>query len=245
MNGPHRKANASAEATQALSALDIIDVQPIRKGSEWVEATQALSALDVIEVEPVAGDDDSVPGVRASVTSSPSMAPVGLDLRPEQGLDEETDSTMPVRLPIRRSRLRGIVIGALGTSLVILLAAAIERVGGGAHQVGPLGQGAHAAPPSTATVPAATAAASPPPAPDRATAAAAAQPAVANPRGDTASTGTVRVAAPSAAGHVWLDGKKLSSPSMVVSCGTHQIKVGARKAHSIDVPCNGEVAVSK
>jgi hypothetical protein len=55
----------------------------------------------------------------------------------------------------------------------------------------------------------------------------------------------VRIVRPAAPGRVWLDGKKLTSSSAVVSCGTHQIKVGARKGHSVDVPCNGEVAVSK
>jgi hypothetical protein len=44
---------------------------------------------------------------------------------------------------------------------------------------------------------------------------------------------------------VWLDGKKLSSGSSLVSCGTHQIKVGLRRAHSIDVPCGGEIGVTK
>jgi hypothetical protein len=44
---------------------------------------------------------------------------------------------------------------------------------------------------------------------------------------------------------VWLDGKKLSSSSALVSCGTHQVKVGRHKTHSIDVPCGGEIAVAK
>jgi hypothetical protein len=59
------------------------------------------------------------------------------------------------------------------------------------------------------------------------------------------STGTVKLVRPAVAGRVWLDGKKLTSPTALVSCGTHQIKVGFKARHSIDVPCGGEIAVSK
>jgi hypothetical protein len=62
---------------------------------------------------------------------------------------------------------------------------------------------------------------------------------------DTASTGTVRLDKPAVAGHVWLDGKKLSSKSALVSCGTHQIRVGRGRTHSVDVPCGSEIGVSK
>jgi hypothetical protein len=44
---------------------------------------------------------------------------------------------------------------------------------------------------------------------------------------------------------VLLDGKKLSSRTEVVACGTHQIKVGHSKAHPIDVPCGGELTVAR
>jgi hypothetical protein len=41
---------------------------------------------------------------------------------------------------------------------------------------------------------------------------------------------------------VRLDGNKLTTPTAVVTCGQHQVKVGARgKAHAIDVPCGGEL----
>jgi hypothetical protein len=60
-----------------------------------------------------------------------------------------------------------------------------------------------------------------------------------------ASTGTVRLDRPATAGRAWLDGKKLSSSSALVTCGTHQIKVGRGRTHSIDVPCGGEIGVSR
>jgi hypothetical protein len=63
---------------------------------------------------------------------------------------------------------------------------------------------------------------------------------------DTAQTGTLDLQRPAVAGHVWLDGQKLAAGSATVPCGKHQIKVGARgRAHTIDVPCGGEVRVSR
>jgi hypothetical protein len=87
------------------------------------------------------------------------------------------------------------------------------------------------APPAAATAPVAAVATKPSPA-----AAAAAPP-------DPASAGTVRLGRSTLVGHVWLDGKKLSAPSVLVSCGTHQVKVGHGRKHSIDVPCGGEISV--
>jgi hypothetical protein len=44
---------------------------------------------------------------------------------------------------------------------------------------------------------------------------------------------------------VWLDGNKLTNANAVVTCGQHQVKVGARgKPHAIDVPCGGELNVT-
>jgi hypothetical protein len=44
---------------------------------------------------------------------------------------------------------------------------------------------------------------------------------------------------------VWLDGKKLVTPSALVSCGAHQIKVGHSHARSVQIPCGGELVVSR
>jgi hypothetical protein len=101
---------------------------------------------------------------------------------------------------------------------------------------------------ATSTTAAAMATAPTPPTPPQDTAATPAPaPSASAPTtgGSGVSTGTVRLDRPAYPGKVWLDGKKLSSSSAMVSCGTHQIKVGFRRAHSIDVPCGGELGVSK
>ncbi len=59
-------------------------------------------------------------------------------------------------------------------------------------------------------------------------------------------SGTVTLQRPASAGHVWLDGQKLNAASATVPCGKHQVKIGAHgRAHAIDVPCGGEVHVSR
>jgi hypothetical protein len=59
-------------------------------------------------------------------------------------------------------------------------------------------------------------------------------------------SGTLSLQRPAAAGHVWLDGQKLNAGSATVVCGKHQVKVGAHgRAHAVDVPCGGEVHVSR
>jgi hypothetical protein len=54
----------------------------------------------------------------------------------------------------------------------------------------------------------------------------------------------LRVERPAVPSHVWLDGKKLVTPSALVSCGAHQIKVGHGHARSIQIPCGGELVIS-
>jgi hypothetical protein len=224
MSGPKRKPVAPAEATQSLQALDIVEVE---------------------ELVPNAPEGTALPR-KATTISNPSIAPVGLDLAPSRArAQDDPNTTMNIRVPMRQRRLKGIVIGALGGCLVILLAAGIARIG---HAVAEPQAEAHPALPATTT---AAATASPSPASPPATTAAStpSTPApgttAAGGSGDVASTGTVRLERASLKGHVWLDGKKLTSSSALVSCGTHQVKVGFKRAHSIDVPCGGEIAVSK
>jgi hypothetical protein len=63
---------------------------------------------------------------------------------------------------------------------------------------------------------------------------------------DLQTTGTVRLERSALVGHVWLDGEKLKTASPVVACGKHEIRVGVHgHGHVIDVPCGGEVAVSR
>ncbi len=224
---------------------------PVRKPSAPVEATQELQALDVVElVEALKPKLAST--ARKPARSNSSIAPVGLDLASSgaaEPADDDADASLAVRLPPRRRRLGGIVIGTVAGCALILLAAVIARVGHASST------------PSTATTPATadttTAAPTPPAtttAPDPGTpsnaapapaATTAATTATAAPAVTAASTGTVRLDRPAVPGHVWLDGKKLTSRSAIVSCGTHQIKVGLRRTHSIDVPCGGEIGVAK
>jgi hypothetical protein len=215
---------------------------PARKPVAPPEATQELQALDVVEIvqTPIA------PSVRAPVSSNSSIAPVGLEIRPQKAAaaDEEVNPTMEIHLPVRRRRL-GVVVGAaLSACALILVAAGVARVvhasSGPEAAAGDLrtnaAVAAATAPASLATSQATSAAATVTPATTSASTATSSS---------GVSTGTVRLDRPAYAGHVWLDGKKLSSSSAMVSCGTHQIKVGFRRAHSIDVPCGGELGVSK
>jgi hypothetical protein len=59
-------------------------------------------------------------------------------------------------------------------------------------------------------------------------------------------SGTLSLQRPATAGHVWLDGQKLNAASATVTCGKHQVKVGAHgRAHPVDVPCGGEIHISR
>jgi hypothetical protein len=222
---------------------------PKRKGAAPVEATQELQALDVLEIVETLKNAKAAPGAapgpvvtRKSLGSNSSIAPVGLDLAPRQAAaDEEVNPTMEVRLPVRRRRLGGIVIGAIAGCTLILVAAGVARVGHAssapdpASSPGPASTTA-AATTTTGTSTSVTANPATPPAP----------PATATTSSlDSSSTGTVRLDKPAAPGHVWLDGKKLTSKSALVSCGTHQIRVGHGRTHSVDVPCGSEIGVSK
>jgi hypothetical protein len=207
---------------------------PDRKGGPPAEATQQLQAMDVLEVidAPAVGE---VGFRKATPSSSSSIAPVGLDLmarRPKR--EEDPNPTVQIRIPARQRRLGNIVVGALAGCAVILVAAGIVRVVH-ASDASPSATTASTTPTADPTV-ASTATATTPP--DTATAPAPPPPVA-------PSTGTVRLDRPATAGHVWLDGKKLSAPSATVSCGTHQIRVGRGRVHSVDVPCGGEVGVSR
>ena len=215
---------------------------PKRKGNAPVEATQELQALDVLAiVETLKSAPRATPGKavgRKSAGSNSSIAPVGLDLMPlRAGADEEVNPTMEIRLPPRRRRLGGIVIAAIAGCALILVAAGIARVGHASSSPAPA-----SSPAFTATTAAVTATSAPLDTTPAATSTPS-NPAPASLGGP--STGTVRLDRPAIAGHVWLDGKKLSSTSALVSCGTHQIKVGRGHKHSVDVPCGSEIGVSK
>jgi hypothetical protein len=214
---------------------------PVRKPVIPAEATQELQAADVLEVLGTKGQAQVGPA-RRQVGSQSSIAPVGLDLAvsADAGDEEEDRGTSGhVVPPPRKQRFKGLVIGVVSGCALILVAAGVARV---VHASDEPASAAHASSPSAVTPaqPAAPAATSPTSSPVQATAAA--SPATAT---DGTSTGTVRLDHPAKAGHVWLDGKKLTSPSALVSCGTHRIKIGHGRTHSIDVPCGGEIGVSR
>lgn len=212
---------------------------PVRKPVIPAEATQELQAADVIEVLGTKTTGKS--GVtRKPLGSQSSIAPVGLDLAVGAGAgDEEEDrgTTGHVFLPAPRKRFKGLVIGVVSTCALILVAAGVARVVHASDEPASTSRASAAAPAATtpSTV-APTSTSTPTPA--------AASPAPVS-GADGTSTGTVRLDRPAKAGHVWLDGKKLTSSSALVSCGTHRIKVGHGRTHSIDVPCGGEIGVTK
>lgn len=142
-------------------------------------------------------------------------------------------STGSIRLqlaPLRRRRLRRVVLAAVAACGLILIAAGVARL-------------AHANSVATAenTVPSASMVSAP-----RANVAVAGPVTAAPPVADVPRTGTLRLQHPATAGKVWLDGQKITTASTAATCGTHQIKVGTRgKLHAIDVPCGGDVNVSR
>jgi hypothetical protein len=211
---------------------------PKRKGNVPAEATQELQALDVLEIVETLKAKPGASITRKPIASNSSIAPVGLDLMPQRAAaDEEVNPTMEIRLPVRRRRLGGIVIATIAGCALILVAAGIARVGHASSEP------PAAVPATTPTVLATAIPPSAPAIPATTAAAPAASPPSTSP--GSASAGTVRIDRPSLVGHVWLDGKKLSAQSALVSCGTHQIKVGRGRTHSIDVPCGAEIGVSK
>jgi hypothetical protein len=223
---------------------------PPRRPVVPAEATQELRAADVVGVlGSFESGGVSTAGValpRKSLNSQSSIAPVGLDLARGAGAaadtgedDDVLDNPVATALPARRRRLGKIVFGAVAACAAILIAAGIARIG---HASGePSASAATSNPAANGAAPGSTAT----PATAAATAAAAAPASIGAAAPDPASAGTVRLARPTLAGHVWLDGKKVSASSVIVSCGTHQLKVGHGRKHSIDVPCGGEIAVGK
>jgi hypothetical protein len=194
----------------------------------------------------------SVGGKPSSLTRPASMAPVGLEVASEadpleSGLEppkERVLQTGSIQLPLRRRRLGGIVIATVATCTLILVAAVIARVSQASSERQAAATRLRDVPASVAgngVAPSAQALSAPPASP-----APAAAPARVPAPSDLPTSGTVRVEPPAVPGRVWVDGKKLSSASAVVTCGAHQIKIGPRgRAHSVQVPCGGELVVSR
>jgi hypothetical protein len=133
------------------------------------------------------------------------------------------------QFPERRRRLVRVVAATVSACAMILVAAGI------AHLLHPSPGQVASAP---ITIVENAQAPSPPPA------VATVDPTPAPPAPPT--TGTLQLQKPALPGHVWLDGKKVSQAEQTVSCGKHKVKVGTwGRAHTVDVPCGGQLKVTK
>jgi hypothetical protein len=187
-----------------------------------------------------------VPPVSPPSQSSSSIALVGLEEL------VESMSTLQLRLPLRRRALRRVVIAAVSACALILVAAGVTRVVHASSEPDRVVRAVVAAPvPSIASRAAGATPAAAPEATGTSEAASAggAAAAAATSGGLTAQSapmaGTLHLERNVTPRWVLLDGKKLSSRNEVVACGSHQIKVGHNKARSIDIPCGGELTVSR
>jgi hypothetical protein len=137
------------------------------------------------------------------------------------------DTTRSLPLRQRRRRLRNIVIGALSACALILVAAGIVRVSHARSEENyPAAAGKLASAPATSQL-----AALPAPAPPAV---------IAHP-----TSGTLRLDRKLVPRWVFLDDRKLRTRGDVVTCGPHQIKVGRGHPRPIDVPCGGELKISR
>jgi hypothetical protein len=189
-------------------------------------ATDPLSGA-ASAARPIASHEPGQP-IGPTTTADSSFA--GTALRDPR--NDKAQQTGSLRIPIRRRRLRGIVFATLAMCTLILVAAVVSRVGHASNEAAALPSFTTNIP-STAT-PGAPAVAAP------------AAPRSAAPAATEPTTGTLRIERPAAPGRVWLDGKKVTAASSVVSCGTHQLKNGLRaRSHAVQIPCGGEFVVSR
>jgi hypothetical protein len=174
--------------------------------------------------------------------SASSLRPVDLAARAnDQNRTYETLSN-EWDMSERRRRLARIVIGAVAACVVILAAAAVRAVAGMVpSSMAASAPHAGAISPAEPTPPSAPA---PNPGP---TTPAEASPTNAPPMKSAAPTmGTLTLEHPAAPGHVWFDGERLTAEHATVACGKHEVRVGLHgHAHSIDVPCGGDIHVSR
>jgi hypothetical protein len=201
---------------------------------------------------PISAGERVAPRSRAS---SASIAPVGLEFVVDHHADdgsgpvkEEAQQTGPFRIPMQRRRLGGIVVGTVAGCALILIAAVIARVSQASNApTAPANAAKGASAAGPAVLPGTTwEQIHQAQAPGPSSVATLAQTVGTPMLSDTSATGTVRLSRPGAAGRVWIDGKKLTSTSALVGCGVHKIKVGMRaRERSVEVPCGGELVISK
>jgi hypothetical protein len=192
-------------------------------------SVQGMKAPDATGEPPEEGDELQVIA-RSPPQSDPSIKSYGLDPAPPRPTGPG-EATTRLLMRARRAKLSRIVVAAVAACGAILVAAGVAHM-------------ARANNPDTAPRTSSLAVTTPAsaPAPSPIPAATAAVPSRSSTAPDTPTTGTLLLQRPAVPGRVWLDGNKLTNPTAVVTCGQHQVKVGARgKAHAIDVPCGGEL----
>jgi hypothetical protein len=175
--------------------------------------TQEIAAVDILEETPI--DAHGAPR-----TEVPSIWPLAVDPFP-------AETTFKIAKPPRRG-LRGVVVGAMALSLAILIAALSHAPGGD----GPPATAAAPAAPMTTVGTTATETTVAPEAPRTATAEATAT---------VSSSGTLTSPGPS--WPMFVDGKRITATSAIVSCGVHTVRVGNTRARKIDVPCGGTIVM--
>ena len=190
----------------------------MRPGLSGPEATQEIDPSDVLEVLQVTPDKRH---------SYPSLLRVGIDIEMPR-----TDETCQMRVATRRKELSRYVIGAVAFSCLILVIAFVKREVGASN--GPTATSPMSSP-TTAARPTATATATSPaiPPPPPPASAQSSSPTVAELlAADTpdSTSGSIRFVRPAKAGWVWLDGKRLTGTSAIVTCGTHQVKVATSRS---------------
>ena len=186
---------------------------------------------------------ERLPPMRARKRSgrpASSMAPVGLELGQLRDLDEEVNPTMELRPARPRRSFVGVVLAAVGACVLLLVLAVATHAARPGNPESPIAAATVPPPPDTAL--AAMSPSAPTPASGGSTSAAGQT--IAGTPG-TPTTGTLRLRRPAIPGHVWVDGAKLSASSALLSCGSHNVRVGFGHTHKITIPCGGEIALNR
>jgi hypothetical protein len=248
---------AATQEVQVRDILEVVDALPRQAARPRQEAPRHEARRDVVT--------SSVPA---------TLRPVALEVPlPAYQVEASVDIDWEVT-PLRRRRHAGVVAGVLAVAVAIVAAGLVRRgvsadVASFVHR-GASEETRETRVPVVAAAPVIAPAAAPPPpalsaAPPRAESSApppspatpAIVPAVASPSSgagagggvpvvDIASlprpqTGTI-LGAPNH--RLFVDGHLARSPSVVVHCGSHAVRVGsAGKTRMIDVPCGSEVSV--
>jgi hypothetical protein len=187
--------------------------------------TQEIAAADILEETPVEASPRS---------EVPSIWPLSFDAVPAP-----QESTFKITVSPKR-RLRAVVLWAMCLSLTILAVAALSQT-----------RSSPSSEPSMAAAAAAAAAATPspgenPPTPSESP--------VAPSSGSSAAWVTTSQPVASRSGTItltgaglplFIDGKRMTATSAIVSCGPHGIRVGRNKLRQVVVPCGATVLLDR